>query len=328
MDDSLAVPQQTNVALQMIRANELSQKASSAEALKSAVESGGSDKLSDKQKADFAKVARGFESMFVHEMYKTMRQSMLDEDEKDGEEDMSFGGDVLQGMTDLQFSDSVSQSGKGMGIAQMMYKHLTGDSDLPAMLTQRSSRIPNDIGNQTKAGDIEKLDLSSINDNQDSIEKLRAIQARSLNSDSAPPTNQSFMERVNKRIASYSDTIESVADKHGVHPALVKAIITAESAGNPNAVSPVGAKGLMQLMDGTAKDLDVENSFDPIQNISGGTEYIARMLKKFGSLDHAIAAYNAGPGNVQKHGGIPPFAETQAYVQRVKRFMSHYAKTE
>lgn len=327
MDDSLAVPQQTNVALQMIRANELTKKASSAEALKSAVESEGSDKLTDKQKADFAKVARGFESMFVHEMYKTMRQSMLDEDEKDGEEDMSFGGDVLQGMTDLQFSDSVSQSGKGMGIAQMMYKHLTGDSDLPALLTQRSSRIPSDIGSSTKT-DTKQLDLSSIGETKDSIEKLRAIQARSLNTDAVPPSSQSFMERMNKRLANYSDTIESVAEKHGVHPALVKAIITAESAGNPHAVSPVGAKGLMQLMDGTAKDLDVNNSFDPIQNISGGTEYIARMLKKFGSLDHAIAAYNAGPGNVQKHGGIPPFAETQAYVQRVKRFMSHYAQTE
>lgn len=115
----------------------------------------------------------------------------------------------------------------------------------------------------------------------------------------------------------FDPIINQAAEKHGVDPEVIRAIIRQESAGNPNAVSRVGAQGLMQLMPGTAKELGVIDSLSPFQNIMAGTKYFKQQLDRFGSIDLALAAYNAGPGAVRKHGGIPPFAETQDYVKRI-----------
>ncbi|MGN6093680.1 MAG: lytic transglycosylase domain-containing protein [Luteibacter jiangsuensis] len=117
----------------------------------------------------------------------------------------------------------------------------------------------------------------------------------------------------------YKDAIASAAAANGIQPELVHAVMQAESAGNPRAVSNKGAAGLMQLMPATAAELGVTNRFDPRQSIAGGAAYLARLLGQFGRLDLAIAAYNAGPGAVQKYGGIPPYSETQAYVRHVMR---------
>jgi soluble lytic murein transglycosylase-like protein len=104
----------------------------------------------------------------------------------------------------------------------------------------------------------------------------------------------------------------------GVDPALVKAIIANESGFDANATSKTGAQGLMQLEPQTASELGVANAYDPAQNIWGGTRYIKGLLERFhGDLRLAVAAYNAGPGAVEKYGGIPPYAQTQAYVENV-----------
>jgi soluble lytic murein transglycosylase-like protein len=114
------------------------------------------------------------------------------------------------------------------------------------------------------------------------------------------------------------------AQSQAVDPALIKAIIANESGFNANATSNVGAQGLMQLMPGTAAGLGVTDAYDPAQNVAGGTKYIKGLLDRFnGDVRLAVAAYNAGPGAVEKYGGVPPYAETQNYVQNV---LASYAK--
>ena len=117
---------------------------------------------------------------------------------------------------------------------------------------------------------------------------------------------------------AFDQLIRQAAQHHGVSEGLVKAIMHTESGFNIHARSPVGAQGLMQLMPATARRFNVSNAYDPQQNIFGGVKYLSWLLKRFnGDTRLAIAAYNAGEGNVDKYGGIPPFRETQDYVRRV-----------
>jgi soluble lytic murein transglycosylase-like protein len=124
---------------------------------------------------------------------------------------------------------------------------------------------------------------------------------------------------------AYSAEVSAAARKFGVDEAIVRAIMHAESAFNPNALSRAGAQGLMQLMPATARRFGVTNAFDPVQNIHGGVEYLAWLLKRFnGDLTLASAGYNAGEGAVDRHGGVPPYNETQRYVQRVAVLAERY----
>jgi soluble lytic murein transglycosylase-like protein len=126
---------------------------------------------------------------------------------------------------------------------------------------------------------------------------------------------------------AYKDEVNLAATDYGVDAALLRAVIHAESAFNPMAVSAKGAQGLMQLMPGTANDLGVADAFDAQQNIRGGAQYLAQMLREFdGDERLATAAYNAGPGAVQKYENVPPYAETQVYVERVATLKERYRK--
>jgi soluble lytic murein transglycosylase-like protein len=123
----------------------------------------------------------------------------------------------------------------------------------------------------------------------------------------------------------FDGMITEASKKYGVDESLIKAVIKQESAFNPNATSSCGAKGLMQMMPATAGDMGVTNLTDPYQNIMGGTKYLKSLMTRFdGNLTKVIAGYNAGPGAVEQHGGLPPFPETQNYVARVMDNYRHY----
>jgi soluble lytic murein transglycosylase len=120
-------------------------------------------------------------------------------------------------------------------------------------------------------------------------------------------------------LRAFAHIIRSAAERYGVDTRLVEAIVQAESAGNPTAVSPKGARGLMQLMPERAAELGVRDSFDPHQNVDGGVRHMRDLLQRFGGdVTLALAAYNAGEAAVRAYGGIPPFAETREYVRRVR----------
>ena len=126
-------------------------------------------------------------------------------------------------------------------------------------------------------------------------------------------------------LSAFRETIATAAGKYGVDPALVRAVIHAESAFRPDAVSKKGAQGLMQLMPGTATELGVVDAMSPEENIHGGVRYLASLLEKTGgNTTLATAAYNAGPGAVARFNGIPPYEETETYVRRVRILHSRY----
>jgi soluble lytic murein transglycosylase-like protein len=135
--------------------------------------------------------------------------------------------------------------------------------------------------------------------------------------DGPPPKRMHVNARSFPLLDTWDYLILAAASRYYLEPELIKSVVLAESGMNPRALSSAGAMGLMQLMPGTARDLGVTDPWDPEQNIDGGSRYIREQLDNFGDLRRAIAAYHAGPGNVQRYGGIPPFEATRIYVARV-----------
>ena len=146
---------------------------------------------------------------------------------------------------------------------------------------------------------------------------------------SDPKCNQLDWEKIPLNRQAFDDEIRAAAQVFTVDDSLIRAIIHAESAYQPEALSPRGAQGLMQLMPATQKELQIDDVFDPISNIEGGTLYLSQLLNQFDhDVDLAAAAYNAGPGAVREYGGIPPYKETREFVRRVKILYRRYRSAE
>src|SRR5215510_7773979 len=145
----------------------------------------------------------------------------------------------------------------------------------------------------------------------------------------ASASSETSHDKTQARVGRFRSLIEQAAQRHRLDAALLAAVVHVESGGNPQAVSPAGAQGLTQLIPATAQRFGVHDPFDPAQSLDGAAKYLRGLLGQFsGDVSKALAAYNAGEGNVKKYGGIPPFAETQAYVPAVLAAYDTYSQTQ
>jgi soluble lytic murein transglycosylase-like protein len=163
----------------------------------------------------------------------------------------------------------------------------------------------------------------------EALDPRRVLQDMRVMPEPAAPKGSDFAAKLQEKVAApdasadaggvgrWDGLIESHASRTGVDPSLLRAVMQVESGGMPHSLSKAGAAGLMQLMPGTAAGLGVTDPFDPEQSVRGGSDYLRQMLDRFGDVNLAVAAYNAGPEAVEAHGGVPPYPETQQYVRRV-----------
>jgi soluble lytic murein transglycosylase-like protein len=183
------------------------------------------------------------------------------------------------------------------------------------LVTLRSGFTVRCISHEPLSSDTVRLHLRADDDNYMDV-PAGSITAVETAPDEVPPAAQVSASRTTETAGILADS----GAKHNVNVALLASVIKAESGGNPHAVSRTGARGLMQLMPGTAATLGVHDSFAPADNVNGGSAYLDQLLTRYhDNLPLALAAYNAGPGAVDRYHGIPPYRETQLYVARVIR---------
>lgn len=243
-----------------------------------------------KQDDRISRVAKEFESIFSSMMIKAMRKTI-------GENPLlptSMGEKIYTGMLDDEYARVIGEEGT-LGLSSLVEKELR----------QMDSEIS-----------VPTITPSWMYD------------AHSMGRPSSTTTTSDEMEFIALKTVRWNTQIDEAAKKYDMDSSLIAAVIGRESGGNRHAVSRAGAKGLMQLMDGTAKELGVYSPFDPNQNVDGGARYLRKLLNKYdGNEQLALAAYNAGPGAVDKYKGVPPYRETQEYVKSVMALRNHIQKT-
>jgi Rod binding domain-containing protein len=266
------------------------------------------------EKQRLEKATREFESFFTYYLMKTMRKTIPESSMAGGAPlSGSSGKDVFTDMFDMEIARSLSLN-RGRSLSSLMFDSM--EKLLEARFGGRGEDSQNGFL-ELPAADRRAFDLKGevapLPRELPSFREIEASRSRRMRlNQEAPSSTESRIAR------DYGPHIRRAARRHRLDPALILAVIRNESNGRPEAVSEAGAKGLMQLMDTTATDLGVENTFDPSQNIEAGSRYLRQMLDRYeGDPELALAAYNAGPAAVDEHGGVPPFRETQEYVARV-----------
>jgi Rod binding domain-containing protein len=262
------------------------------------------------EKARLKKATKEFESFFMYYMLKTMRRTVPEDSPA---ETTGFSGglgkDTFDQMFDMELAQHVVQGGPG-SISDMLYASM--EKLLEAQYNAPEGNVETKPLDQPAAPiDIEGRPAPPKAGDQDKLKETKTPDV------SLPAGNVPRRIRQDEILSRFGNQITQAANLTSLDPALIYSVIKVESNGNPQAVSDAGAKGLMQLVDTTAGDYGVRQIFDPGENIRAGSQYLRNLLDRFGSLKLALAAYNAGPSNVDKYGGIPPFRETQEYVRKV-----------
>jgi Rod binding domain-containing protein len=243
------------------------------------------------------KVAQEFESIFSSMMIKAMRKTV-------GENPLmpsSFGEDVYTDMLDNEYAKMFGTN-SSLGLSDLIVRQLEQQTNPESALKE----------------------LRNIGAKNNPWATDPRFMAKSTGTTGAPPSAATPQD-VTSCLSKWEGLIAKASELHGVDKSLISAIVVQESGGNPRAVSPKGAKGLMQLMDTTAQNLGVTQPFSPWANISGGTKYLRALLDKFGGNERlAIASYNAGPTAVERYNGVPPYKETENYVTSVFNLKRHF----
>jgi len=255
----------------------------------------------ESQEQTLRTAAQEFEGMFVNLLLKSMRSTVMESDLVENKGEMNTYRDLL----DQEMSKNLGSGPNGIGVADMII-----DRYMPMLeaIGATDSKNP---------GEMNPLPRPAVR---------KAIEAYAPEALPTTESHSSLMSRARDAGAVVADTLQAYgpairreAEKTGLDPELILAVIVKESSGRADAQSGQGAQGLMQLMPATAAELGVKDSLDPEQNIEGGSKYLAYLRDRFdGDLPLILAGYNAGPGNVERAGRtVPPFTETQNYVQRV-----------
>lgn len=262
--------------------------------------------------------ARQFEALFLAYLYQTMRETVPASPFSEGQ-----SGSMYEEMFTPSLGDNMAKGG-GIGLAELMVKHFEAGGARTAAAALRNVRAE-DIppgGRSSVTGALGGGYRSDVGHSALPGAFAPAAPNSGLQAAPADRTAVAAPQIGRKKMPELADNVrqalDRAAEQTGVDRDLLQAVVVIESGGNPQAESHRGARGLMQLMAGTARELGVTNIFDPGENVLAGARYLKRMLVAHGGDERlALAAYNAGPGNVRRHGGVPPFPETQKYIERV-----------